>query len=298
LANAAANAANATANAVANAVNNAASAANAVATTRFGYQNPGVATTPAGWFYDYYVLPPTSYVVRDGTTDSYGAAHRYHDFNNDGLYDGYYSYRDVNKDGKYDQYDRYDFGQSKDEDNDNDPPYDAHRHTIRGSVEAIKSARVNGVNNTIVRVKTDQSQSLIVDLGPQTELQEGTVTVGAVITAAGPMMLVGEKEVLIAETARIANREIAISRPSPKLEGTVVDVSHIDFHTGKHALAIVKTEQGNQLIDLGDSASINTKFEPNSRIVVYGAPVQMHNHRVVLADQIEINGKKINIQRW
>ena len=296
-------------NNVAQATNNAARAANnaARANARFGFTNPN-ANAQANWFYDYYQMPPTYFSTREGSTDQYSSAARYRDTNNDGIYDGLYSYRDSDNDGVYDEYDRIDFAESdtavskdtekaESKDLDDDSIYDAHRHMVQGTVEASKEAKVNGEMHTVVRIKGEKD-SLIVDLGSTADLKNFKVQEGTEISASGPMMQVGEKQVLVADKVTIENKEVVIARSSPRMVGTILETTSASAQDSEHVMVVVKTEQGNQLIDLGAADQLKVKLEPQTEIVFWGSPVQMRDHSVVLAEKVEFNGKTYSIKRW
>jgi hypothetical protein len=309
----AARAANAAANVTERALNtganvaatnaNAAAAANANA--RYGFTNPNVATTPQGWFYDYYTYSPTYYSAPAGGAKTYGNASRYYDLNNDGVYDSLSTFRDSDSNGSYDVYDRFDFAENdNDKNNDGiaDGPNDANRHTVNGTVDATKVAKVNGVESLVVRVTTGgnaNDQATIVDLGSVERWPNDSVRQGDPISATGPLEQIGDKRVLMAEAATIGNqREVVISRTSPRIEGQVVDVTSAQVKGADHTMAIVESSSGRQIVDLGPADRLKFKLEPQMKISVQGVPVQFRNHSVVLADQVDLNGQQVTIQRW
>ena len=277
------------------------SAANTVANARFGYAPSNTANAQAGWFYDYFAMPYTNFTARAGTNNAYSSAQSFNDTNNDGVYDEFYTYRDSDSKGRYDEYDQYEFAESKKESGASkrhDGLYDANRHTVKGKIDASKSAKVNGTMNTIVRVKGDNDSMTIVDLGPTTALTAVKAEVGQDIVVSGPLMQIGEKEVLIAESVQISSKELVVARSAPKMTGVVLDTTSADVQKGSHSMVIVKTENGNQLIDLGNTDQLKVKIAPQTQIVVWGVPVQMRDHSVILADKIELNGQTYVIKRW
>ncbi len=282
------------ANAVAN------TAVNAAANARFGFTQPSVANTQSGWFYDYYAMPYTNFTPRAGANNTYSSAQSFYDTNNDGVYDEFYTYRDSDNKGRYDEYDLYEFAEAKKESGaskSHDGLYDASRHTVKGKIDASKSAKVNGTIHTIVRVKGDKDPFTIVDLGP-TEALSVKAEVGQEIVASGPLMQIGDKEVLVAESAQLSSKEVIIARSAPKMMGVVLDTTSADVQNGSHSLIVVKSENGNQLIDLGNADQLKVKIAPQTPIVVWGVPVQMRDHSVILADKIELNGQTHIIKRW
>ena len=152
--------------------------------------------------------------------------------------------------------------------------------------------------NTIVRIKGDNEAMTIVDLGPTTALTAVKAEVGQEIVVSGPLMQIGEKEVLIAESVQISSKELVVARNAPKMTGVVLDTTSADVQKGSHSMVIVKTENGNQLIDLGNTDQLKVKIAPQTQIVVWGVPVQMRDHSVILADKIELNGQTHVIKRW
>jgi len=303
-ANAAVNATERALNTGANVANNV--AANANANARYGYTNPNVATTPQGWFYDYYTYSPTYYSAPASGATVYGNASRYYDLNSDGVYDSLSTFRDSDNNGSYDVYDRFDFAANdNDKNNDGiaDGPNDATRHTVNGTIEATKVAKVNGSENLVVRV-TDKNanareQGMIVDLGSVERWPSQSVKEGDQLTATGPVEQIGDKRVLIAESATIGQQKmVTITRSGPRIEGQIVDVTRAEVKGAQHTMAIVESSSGRQIVDLGPADRLKFKVEPQMKIAVQGVPVQLQNHSVVLADQVDLNGQQVTIQRW
>jgi len=308
VANAAVNATERALNTGANVANNAAANATAAAAAnaRFGYTNPNVATTPQGWFYDYYTYSPTYYSPPASGAKVYGNASRYYDLNNDGVYDSLSTFRDSDSNGSYDVYDRFDFAENKSNDKNNDGvpdgPNDANRHTITGTVAATKVAKVNGAENLVVRVNASgnaNDQATIVDLGSVERWPSQSIREGDQLTATGPVEQIGDKQVLIAETASVGNQKVVtISRSGPRIEGQIVDVTRAEVKGAQHAMAIVESSSGRQIVDLGPADKLKFKLEPQMKIAVQGVPVQFRDHSVVLADQVDLNGQQVVIERW
>ncbi len=291
----AANAANAAANVAGNV------AANAAANARFGYSNPDAASAQSGWFYDYYSVPYSNFTLGSGTNSVYSSARVFNDSNNDGVYDEFYTYRDTDNKGRFDEYDQYEFAETKkdrDTSERHNGLYDAHRHTVSGKIEAAKTSKVNGAMHTVVRVKGEKESMMLVDLGPTSALTTAKAEVGQDITASGPVMQIGDKEVMLAETAQISSKEVVIARSAPKITGVVLDTTSAEVQKGSHSMIVVKSDNGNQLIDLGNADQLDVKLAPQTQIVVWGVPVRMRDHSVILADKIELNGKTYNIKRW
>ncbi len=274
--------------------------ANTAANARFGYANPAAANAQSGWFYDYYSVPYANFSTVAGTNNAYSSAQIFNDTNNDGVYDEFYNYRDSDNKGRFDEYDQYEFVEAKKESADSNSHsglYDARRHTVSGKIDASKSSKVNGTMHTVVRVKGNREPMTLVDLGPSTALN-AKAEVGQDIVASGPIMQVGDKEVMMAESAQFSSSEVVIARSAPKMTGIVLDTTSAEVQNGSHAMVVVKSDNGNQLIDLGNADQLKVKIAPQTQIVVWGVPVQMRDQSVILADKIELNGETYTIKRW
>jgi len=232
--------------------------------------------------------------------------------NEDGVYDGLYSYRDSDNDGVYDEYDHIDFAGSSEHqesgsangvksiaktDIDADAVYDAKRHTVQGKVEGTKVAKVNGQPHTIVKVKGEKD-SLIVDLGATSELTDFKIEEGTAISASGPIIQIGDKDVIVADKVTVENKEVVIARHAPRFNGSILETNSASAQKNDHVMAVIATDDGNQLVDLGGAEQFQMTLEPKTEVVLWGAPVQMRDHSVILAEKIQVNGKIYTIKRW
>jgi hypothetical protein len=251
------------------------------------------------WFYDYYQVSPTYYARRTGS-DGYGAAIRYFDADNDGVYDSYAQYRDSDEDGVYDQYDRLDFTTNEKDSDDYAGPSQAKLYRVQGSVEAAKKAEVGNEKHLVVHVKqSGDKEEAIVDLGPADHPGLSEVSVDTKITASGTIEMVGDKKLLVADTVAIGNQEeFAVRRSSAKpLSGQVVDVQKVEVHNAQHYIGVVETGEGRQLVDLGPATTYKAAIKPSTKVVIHGVPVRTHGHTVVMADQVELDGQTYTVNR-
>ena len=253
------------------------------------------------WFYDYYTVPPTYYSTGKAD-DGYGAAIRYFDANNDGVYDSYAQYRDTNSDGQYDEYDRLDFSGSATVTSDNDTyagPAEAKRYTVSGTIKASKTSRMGDQETLVVEVHHPDYSPTIVDLGPVEAIKKYNVSTGQEITAKGWIETVGEKELLVADSVSIEGQgEITIDRRSnSSLSGQVVDVRETDIHSVPHYIGVIEADQGRQLVDLGPVQTYPAPIKASSKVVVYGVPAQTHGHTIFMADRVELGGETYVVDR-
>ncbi len=272
--------------------------ANAVNRALFGFTDANTRLSSGVWFYDYYTYSPSYYVAPGDSATAYSSAIRYYDYDNDGVYESTFSYRDSDKDGKFDEFDRYDYT-SVDVNSETDTsPQDARRHTISGTIEGKRNVRVNEVESVVVRVKQEDGSSVLVDVGPAERWSEVKLDANASIKATGPMEQVGEADVLMAETVMVSEKQFRIERSMPSYTGTVREVKQLKVSDSEHTLVVVETSDGNQLVDLGPATSLKVKLAPKEKIVVYGMPVRMQDHQVVMASRFDFGGETHSISRW
>jgi hypothetical protein len=272
-------------------------ATEAVNRARFGFDDGNQPAT--AWFYDWYTWSPSYYYPANETATDYARAARYYDFDHDGVYESYWTHRDTDRDGRYDEFDRYDFtAWDTVESAGDDSPNDARRHAISGKIDATKKARVNETEFLIVRVATTAGDSVVVDLGPVKLWSDVKVQSGDEIEAIGPMELLGDKQVLMAETATVGKQGVRIVRSTRRYEGTVEEFKKINFENAEHLFVVVTTDAGNQVIDLGPAVNLKVQLEPKAKIVVHGVPIRAYDHQIIVADQFEFDGEQYVISRW
>ncbi len=270
--------------------------ANAAERVLFGFKDPNA--TADVWFYDYYTYSPSYYTYSENTATDYSGAVRYYDSNNDGVYETYGRYRDSDHDGRFDEFDRYDFSTVETKDDFDNSPRDSKRHTVTGTIEATKKTQVNKVVSLAARVKQKDDSIVIVDLGPDKAFSNVGIEASIAITATGYMERIGEMNIFMAETATISEKDIRIQRALPSFSGTVKEVKQIKIDDAPHSMVVIETQSGNQLVDLGPVDALKITVAPQSQIVVYGVPVQSHDHQVVMASRIDLDGKTHSITRW
>ncbi|MEO8268796.1 MAG: hypothetical protein ABI557_03685 [Aureliella sp.] len=294
-----------------NAVKQTVDAASRIVDGQFGYQDK---SPQSAWFYDYYTVSPTYYVPQGD--DRYASAVRYFDRDGDGVFEAQSNYRDSDNDGRYDEYDQLDFYQSPAHDssaavNDNDKredklhsvyegPEDSRRHRFAGEISMIKNAKVQGQENLVVALKSPDGATPAIDLGPIDGMQGKHVEVGTQIVANGALQQVGDKQVLIADTVQIGDgKPLGIDRNfGQNYTGEIVDIKTVQTDRAEYYMAVVNIDGEPQLVDLGPTTSYKVALKPSSKITIRGVPVRTRDHRVILAQQIELGkDNTIRIER-
>lgn len=193
---------------------------------------------------------------------------------------------------------------------------DSKKHQIEGQVQKTKKLQVRkGPERLIAQVSADQGKTYVVDLGRADQFhQQGQsndqqsqdsgetklqVKEGDRISASGPMMKVGDKHVLVAQTAKIGNHEEQeINRSSRSLKGEVSKLKTAEIRGQECQLAILKTDSGKEaLVDLGPKDELNTEIAEGDQIQVSGIPVKVKDRSLILAKSVTKDGEKTKIDR-
>jgi len=290
------------------------------------------------WYYDYYDGTHSYYdadnnnnfshwyVYHDYDNDGiFDGLTAYHDTDGDSAYDQWNSY-DFTQVSK-----RTDAKANKDAAGDsakNREPKQAQKQSakgveVAGTVKTIKRVSVrNAPDHLVAQVADKQGQTFIVDLGPANQLgqrgqtrqqqqqnsdsqantqQSGQPTVkkGEQISARGPMLKVGDKQVLMAQSVKIGDQaEQQIQRSGQHLTGQVANLKTAKVRGQEHQLAILKLESGKQaLVDLGPADKLNVDLAKNDQIRVHGIPVKIKDRLVFLASSVSKGDQHVNIQR-
>lgn len=309
--------ARAAAGTVGNAVRQTVDAATRIGDGQFGYRDQ---SPQSSWFYDYYTVSPTYYVPQGA--DRYSSAVRYFDRDNDGVYESQSYYRDSDDDGRYDEYDQLDFYASPAQQSSQpvqstagstttaqeesvvtseyQGPEDSRRHRLAGEIAMTKMAQVQNQEHLVVALKGADAATPAIDLGPAAEMQGKRVEVGTQIVAFGPLQSVGDKQLLVADTVQIANGpELQINRSlGQSYSGEIVDIKTMPINNTDYYMAVVNIDGERQLVDLGPTTSYKVALQPSTRITLQGVPVRTSDHRVILAQQIQLgNNDVIRIER-
>jgi len=129
--------------------------------------------------------------------------------------------------------------------------------------------------------------TLAIDLGSADALKGRHVEVGRSITVLGGSEVIGEKELLVADSLQIDGETmIEIERSiAMHLTGQIVDVKSIQIDSSDHYLAVVAIDGEHQLVDLGPATTYKVKPTPSTEIVVQRIPIRAQEYRVILASR-------------
>lgn len=311
--------ARATAGAVGNAVKETVDAATRVGDGQFGYRDQ---SPQSAWFYDYYTVSPTYYVPQGA--DRYSSAVRYFDRDDDGVFESQSYYRDSDDDGRYDEYDQLDFYASPAQPSSQPSrpgveataeatteatatriegtvtseyqgPEDSRRHRLAGEIAMTKMAKVQNQEHLVVALRGADGATPAIDLGPAAQMQGKRIEVGTQIVAFGPLQPVGDKQLLVADTVQIADgQEIQINRSfGQTYSGEIVDIKTMPINNTDYYMAVVNIDGERQLVDLGPTTSYKVALKPSTRITLQGVPVRTSDHRVILAQQIQMGSNDV-----
>jgi hypothetical protein len=254
------------------------------------------------WFYDYYDEGYASYNDLDDD-GLYDYSYRYYDYDNDGTYDAFTSYTDWDDDGLYDDYNYYSFNErgtnQQKQQAKNQADKTGYRQSVTGTITSKKRSSVRDTRHLIVGIERDQGNRVIADLGPVTELDQLDLALGDRINVKGPLSQVGNKKVLIAQHIRSQGDQADIYRQRRTYEGQVTNTHETTIRGKTHLIAMLETNRGGRerAVDLGAADKLPTRIHKGVKLTVEGAPVQVRDMTLVMAQSINQDGEEIKIDR-
>jgi len=268
------------------------------------------------WFYDYYDYDYHYGGYDEGLTntplndDFYRDITRYYDFDDDGLYDAYTEYHDWDGDGFYEHVSFISLNDvGAEEVNTKKSEVDAQKkasrrsraYTVRGTIQEIKFADVRDTRHTVLLVKQDDlDRHVVVDLGPRKRLQNFKLEQDRNITVRGPMVQIGDKPMLAAQTIRMYGRSIAIDRDHRGRSGRVVDTQKVEVRGHQHLMTIIENQENpdkKMAIDLGRASQLNLDLNKGDEITVKGFPIKAKDQAMLLACKLIHEGESVEICR-
>jgi hypothetical protein len=171
------------------------------------------------------------------------------------------------------------------------------------------SVKNTGMRNKIVLVKTPQGRMIIADLGPSEKLGDLQLTADRSIQVQGRWLRVGNQPVILVEQVTMNGKTTPIQHPlgqitqqkSRSMKGEILrekDVS-VKGTAINNKVIMLKTDKDQQvLVDLGSTENLkDVQIQKGKQIEVQGWPIRVGDQLVVLARQLTMNGKTIEIQR-
>jgi hypothetical protein len=114
----------------------------------------------------------------------------------------------------------------------------------------------------------------------------------------GPKVKVGDKRLVLAQSAKISGQEISIDRSNRELSGTVVATKMIDIRGEESVFARVRTRQGKTfMVDLGRTAPLAIGLSEGTELTVTGPAAEIQERKILIAHSLTIDGQTRRINR-
>lgn len=278
------------------------------------------------WFYDYYDTNSYSYSP-SMNDDTYDYVSRYYDYNNDGKYDAYVSYADMDNDGTYEDFTYLSFAnqgkqgqqnqqasnqqqgkenqqqmnqdwQKRQNEAKQSTPQSSKRQQMTGTIQQTKTVKVRGGQHTVAQIQAD-GKNVNVDLGPTDKIQSLNLEKGSQIQVTGPMIKVGDKQIVQAKQVTLNGKTQDIQPARRTLNGNVTAVHTAKVRGKTNQIAIIETQDaGKVAVDLGPKDQLDVDVQKGSQVSVTGMPVKIQNRQVLFAQSIKgPEGKTMWISR-
>lgn len=260
-------------------------------------------TADDDWYYDYYDYGYSDWADTD-LDDTYEYSSQYYDYDNDGVYDAVASFYDTDGDGLYEDTSYFVLSESDGQDANRQQAAQgqknrsSQKYSVSGTIEAIKDVKTPAGEHVVVRVKAADSGNLYaVDLGSAKGLAE-QLTLNNQLTATGPVMKVGDHQVMLAQSVETAGQQQQIDRSNRQFSGTVVDTRTVKVRGTEHQLVKLETENGKKLlVDLGAKESIQANLSKGQQLQVSGPAARVGDRRLLIATSLTQNGKTAKTQQ-
>ncbi len=260
------------------------------------------------WYYDYYDYGYQDYGDYD-RDNNFDYTTSYYDYDNDGMYDAYASYWDNDGDGLYEDMNFYSFSSVTDDNADQakkskekaksmQKSQQAKMASITGTIKSAKKVKTPASTNVVVQVNDSSSgKSMIVDLGPAKDL--GTMPrLGQTLTASGFTFKAGEKSVLLAKELERDGTTTQVNRSGRSYTGTIEKTMKSKVREQEHQLVKIHTDQNKKLlVDLGPAQNSDLAVSEGTKITVKGPAVKVKDRAMLMATEVQANGKTIPIKR-
>ncbi len=219
----------------------------------------------------------------------YERSTRYYDAAGDGVYDSYAEYEDSDADGVYDTQRSYYSGdddavrtRSRQMAIDGMAGFSGRSTKINGTVSKTMMIDSNGSLSIVAMMKGNDGKMVTVDLGQGSTKRQ--IFEGTKLSATGPMIKVGSKQVLMADHLVIDGANFDVPRKDRTYTGTVQTIRSATVRGEKHTVAKVKTADGKMMtVDMGTQpGDVNV----GDRVTVSGVVSQLKDRVVLIATDI------------
>lgn len=191
-----------------------------------------------------------------------------------------------------------------------EPPGD---QQVTGEILKEKEVKApGGQSHRVVMIDAGKGRRIVVDLGPSNRF-EGPLT-GQRLQAAGKVVRVGDRGVLMAERLSVAGRDLQVQRPQREkgagpeatsrervvsgVVGRQKEVQRPDGTGNNLVISLQPTEGGEPvIIDLGDARAISGMIREGDDLEATGSPVRVGDRLVLFADKIRAREQVAEVTR-
>jgi len=260
------------------------------------------------WYYDYYDYGYADYGDYD-YDDTFDYTASYYDYDDDGIYDAFASYTDTDGDGFYDDMNYYAFSDANSSNSDqakksmedarqNQKSQRSKMTSFTGTIKKAKKVKTPASTNVVAQLSDSSSgKTMLVDMGPADGFDE-MPRIGQSVMAKGVPYKAGDKTVLLAQKLERNGATETIDRSGREYTGTIDKTLTSKIRGQEHTLAKVTTDTGKALlVDMGPSKSLKGDLNKGNSVTLKGPAVKVNNRLMLIATEVETNGKSMEIQR-
>jgi hypothetical protein len=156
-----------------------------------------------------------------------------------------------------------------------------------------------GADHLVAQIEKENGRKVLVDLGPAENLYGAELNRGAWIAATGPVMHVGDKDLVLARRLEAGNETINIRRERGELGGEITRLRTESVQGVPHVLATIEDEDGEEaLVDLGVPEHLSgIRLRQGEWISAAGPIVRFQDGPLLLAQRVRADGRTHQIPR-
>lgn len=284
---------------------------------------------------NYQDWPTSSYYDYD-ENDSYEVQMLTVDSDLDGYVDAYQAWADTDGDGLYDATEHVVFadpsknasqGSSSQSSQAVSRKQIASNDSVQGKIESVRRMNTAAGQRLVATVKSQESQSIEVDLGrpglfseKKSGDQKGQEArtkdksqsdsgiskntnmpqQGAQLTAKGTLLEWNGKKIFVATSATVDGKQVQVERDTRNLSGTVKKVKEFKSAGKTHKLVLLDLGNDQSVaVDLGQADKLDSQIQlqEGKKLQVIGLPVKVKDRRLIVAVVLKQDGNQQTIHR-
>ncbi len=177
---------------------------------------------------------------------------------------------------------------------------------ISGTIQDIKSFIVaqTGKSHLIAKVRTQNNQPIVVDLGTENQIERLDLQSGDHIQFTAKKATLNQRQIYVASTVKYQGQTVNIDRQQgqnqTRLTGEIIDTKTKALSgrkSNQHVIALVKLDSGQKVpVDFGPSQDLQQlNIKSGKQVSILAEPAKIGDKKILVANMASIDGQRVNI---